>query len=184
MNKEHKFVIKPLLQYLEDHKNQWQVHIPKYPTSATGWDIEARSKNLDLLIEAKFMSGPFLSKLNGLVTSPLARRKRHYSETKKPFVICWALGAKIMRRNPFQLLWDYFVRNPIFWKHYHKDLKVKYIFLVNRGVVSRMDFSKFLSIAPEYKKLTKNTSLNVRREVATMLISKHFKRVYKIFYQD
>jgi hypothetical protein len=55
MTKEEQFVVKPLLKRLRKQKAQWEVHRPKYGTSATGWDIEARRKNLDMLIEAKYL---------------------------------------------------------------------------------------------------------------------------------
>ncbi len=182
MNKEHKYVIKPLLKYFENQRTIWEVDTPSYHSSATGWDIEARSKNIDLLIEAKQFSGSFLSKFNGLVTSPLANRKRRLPQSKRPYAICWALGPPFRNKNPFQLLWDYFSRNPVFWKHYHKDLKMKYIFIVNHNSVSRMDFGKFLSFTSLYKAQTKGATLKARRELATNLIKKNFKQIYNCFY--
>ena len=174
MNKEHEFVIKPLLKYFKNNKNNWKVHTPDYPTSATGWDIEARCKKFDLLIEAKFMGGPFISKLNGLVTAPLVKRKCQLPKSTKPSFVCWALGAKNMKRNPYQLLLDYFVRNPKFWVHYQKDLNIKYVFIVNNGEVTRIDFTKFLEVISKYKKLSENVKLVGRREIANNLIGKSF----------
>lgn len=87
-------------------------------------------------------------------------------------------------RNPFQLLWDYFARNMTFWSHYHKDLKVKYIFLVNEGRVCKMDFNKFLLMSSEYVKCTKGSKLSYRQKVAKDIVKKYFNNVYKNFYQE
>lgn len=183
MNKEYQFVIKPLLKFLRNQKTHSRIFVPRYHTSATGWDIEARSKNIDLLIEAKHLSGPFLSKLTGLVSAPLVNRKRHLPKRNKKYAICWAFGGKNIKRNPFQLLWDYFIRNPVFWEHYQTDLSVKYIFLVNGGRVSRLEFRKFLTLSSKYKHLSEDKKLSVRRNIATELIRKHFYKVYKTFYK-
>jgi hypothetical protein len=183
MNYEYKYVVKPLIDQLTSQKKNWKIHTPKFHTSATGWDIEARSKNLDLLIEAKFMgNGSFLSKLNALVTAPLANRRRFFSKSNRPYVVCWAFGSKRMKPDLFRRLWDYIIRNPVFWKHYCIDLKVKYIYLVKTDSVARMDFSKFLSYAPLYKKLALNKPLAVRKKVVLEILQKHFKRIYKKFY--
>ena len=179
MNLEYKYVVKPLVTYLKNQDINWDTHTPQFHTSATGWDIEARSKNLDLLIEAKFMvNGPFLSKLNALVTAPLTNRNRYFPNINKPYAICWALGSKSIGPALFQRLWDYIIRNPVFWKHYSIDLKVKYIYLIKADVVARMDFGKFLSYASLYKKLALNKPLPVRRRIALQILQDHFKNIY------
>jgi hypothetical protein len=73
MTKEDRFVVDPLMRWFEEQK-RWTLHKPSHGTSATGWDIEARRKNQDLLIEAKYIAGPFLSSFAGLVTAPLVKR--------------------------------------------------------------------------------------------------------------
>jgi len=183
LNKEYKYVVQPLVTYLKYQTVNWKIHTPRHHTSETGWDIEARSKNLDLLIEAKFMdNAPFLVKLNSLITAPLAKRKRNFPGNDKPYAICWAMGSEKIRYNDFQRLWDYIIRNTKFWKHYIQDLKVKYIFLVRKDATVRMDFRKIVAYSSRYKKLALNKSLVTRRRIAQEIIRRHFKRIYEDFY--
>lgn len=61
ITKEEKFVVNPLIRWFKRQDAAWHVYKPSYGTSATGWDIEARRKNQDLLIEAKYIDGAFLA---------------------------------------------------------------------------------------------------------------------------
>jgi len=59
MTKEERFVVRPLVRWFGNQQAHWEIKQPRYDTSATGWDIEARRKNCDLLIEAKYITGSF-----------------------------------------------------------------------------------------------------------------------------
>ena len=176
MTKEVKFVVNPLINWFKKQKANWKLYKPNFGIAATGWDIEAQRKNQDLLIEAKYIDGPFLSSLNGLVTAPLVNRPQHLLKKKYrswSYRICWAIGASYKSRNIYQLLFDYFSRNLIFWRHYEKDLRVKYIFFVNEGKVAKIKFSKFLNMAKAYK--TRGINLEQRRKTAELLLRKIIK---------
>ncbi len=64
MTKEEQFVVNPLVSWFKSQKAQWTVRRPAYGTAATGWDLEVRRNKMDLLIEAKYIDGPFLSSFN------------------------------------------------------------------------------------------------------------------------
>lgn len=176
MTKEEKFVVNPLIRWFKRRKTKWICYKPRFGTAATGWDIEAQRKNQDLLIEAKYIDGPFLASLNGLVTAPLANRRQHLIKRKYrswSYGVCWAIGNSYSQRNIYQLLFDYFSRNPFFWKHYGKDLRMKYIYFVKSGKVFQISFQKFLSISKLYAKATNKTSaLKERRVIANKLMKK------------
>lgn len=178
MTKEEKFVVNPLIQWFKHQKAGWKLYKPNYGTAATGWDIEAQRKNQDLLIEAKYIDGPFLGSFMGLVTAPLANRPQHLIKRKYrswSYAICWAIGTNYLQRNIYQLLFDYFGRNLIFWNHYSKDLRVKYIFFVQNGKIAKVLFSKFLDLGKTYKKKAERKSLAERRLLAEELTKKIIK---------
>jgi hypothetical protein len=173
MTREEEFVVNPLIDWFQRQKAPWKLYRPKYGTAATGWDLEARRKNQDLLIEAKYIAGPFLSSFTGLVTAPLARRPQHFMATKYrswSYGICWAIGAAYDTRNVYQILLDYFSRNPRFWRHYHEDLRLLYIFFVKEGKVAKVRFPAFLSASDVYAAKTLDKNLIYRRAVADDLM--------------
>lgn len=175
MTNEEKFVVNPLCRWFKRQKAGWKLYRPKYGVAATGWDIEAQRKNQDLLIEAKYIDGPFLASLNGLVTAPLANRPQHMIKRKYrswSYGICWAIGAGYAKRNLYQLLFDYFMQNLPFWNHYSEDLRMKYVFFVENGHVAKISFGKIIRLAVQYKRLAKGEKLNKRRIIADMLLGK------------
>src|SRR3989339_19291 len=100
MNPEAKFVVNPLQKYFLNPKRsgaKWNTkHKPKFESSATGWDLQMERKNQVLLIEAKYIRGPFASAFAGLVIAPLSNRpEKMRSKKKKSWssVICWAIGS-------------------------------------------------------------------------------------------
>lgn len=173
--KEERFVVNPLIRWFKRQNAAWQVYKPSYGSSATGWDIEARRKHQDLLIEAKYVDGPFLASFTGLVTASLANRPQHFMARKYRswcHNVCWAIGANYEQRNLFQILFDYIGRNPMFWRHYAEDVRMKYIFFVSGGKVMRITFATFLKLADQYARLAADRPLSERRAVAGILISK------------
>jgi hypothetical protein len=173
MTNEDRFVVDPLMRWFKEQKAHWNLHKPSHGTSATGWDIEARRKNQDLLIEAKYIAGPFLSSFAGLVTAPLAKRDQHFMVRKYrgwSHSVCWAIGSRHPLRNICQILLDYMARNPKFWKHYSKDVRMKYIFFVQNGKVTRIPFAAFLRIAKPYAVRARNEKLPARRRIAEDLL--------------
>ncbi|MDT8067943.1 MAG: hypothetical protein ROO76_07210 [Terriglobia bacterium] len=173
MTKEERYVVNPLVRWLKCQKATWQVYKPSYGTSATGWDIEARRKNQDLLIEAKYIDGAFLASFTGLVTASLANRRQHFMIQKYRswcHHVCWAIGSDRPQNDIFQILFDYIARNPKFWKHYAEDVRMKYVFFVRSGRVSRIPFSLVLHLAERYAPEASNKTLLERRKVAGHLI--------------
>ena len=177
MTKEELLVVNPLFQWFQQQKTKWKLRKPKYATSSTGWDLEASRKNQDLLIEAKFIDGrSFLSSFTGLVTAPLANRPQHFMKRKYrswSHGICWAIGTSYQKRNIYQILLDYFARNPKFWKHYCEDLRLKYVFFVRDGKVAKVPFAHLLDIAISYKKKANGKELEERRSIAEELMAKY-----------
>ncbi len=177
-DKEERLVVKPLLRWLRRQKGRhqearWKLARPKYGTSATGWDIEAHRKNQDLLIEAKFIAGPFLASFASLAAAPLARRPQRFVATKYrswSYNVCWAIGASYRDANLYQIFLDYLSRNLTFWKHYQKDLRLKYVFFVRNGRVARVRFAAILNIANRYKNAAEQGGLHERRQIATKLM--------------
>lgn len=179
MTKEEKFVVSPLIRWFERQKAAWRLCKPQYGTAATGWDIQARRKNQDILVEAKYINGPFLASFTGLVTAPLANRPQCFKARKYrgwSYGVCWAIGSSYTQRNVYQLLLDYFIRNLPFWKHYIQGLQMKYVFFVENGQVAKISFGKIIRLAVQYKRLAKGEKLNERRIIADKLIGKslHF----------
>jgi len=178
-NKEIKYVVNPLCKWLKNQKADWKMYKPRYGTSSTGWDIEAQRKNQDLLIEAKYIQGPFLSSFSGLIVAPLAKRRQHFMKRKYRswcYHICWAIGYKKEFKNLYQIMFDYFIRNIPFWQHYCKDLRMKYIFLVRNEKVCIISFSKCIELAKQYrKKLSLQSKLKEKRKVAALIMQKYLK---------
>ena len=173
MTKEEKFVVYPLIRWFKSQKADWKLHKPRYGTAATGWDLEASRKNKDLLVEAKYINGPFLASFAGMITAPLANRPQHFIVRQYrgwSYSICWAIGANYAQRNLYQLLFDYFARNLHFYKHYVRDLRIKYIFFIENGKVARVTFDKILLRANLYKFRASRKDLSERRKVANELI--------------
>ena len=152
---------------------------PAYGTSATGWDLEIRRNKMDLLIEAKYIDGPFLSSFNGLVTAPLANRPQRWMATKYRswcYHVCWAIGSRCAIQNIYQILFDYLARNPVFWKHYAEDVRMKYVFFMQHGRVTKIPFMTLLRLAERYEREAVGCDLRKRRLIAGELMSKYENR--------
>lgn len=178
MTKEDRFVVNPLIRWFKKQKAHWTLCKPSQGTHATGWDIEASRNKLDLLIEAKFIAGPSLSSFAGLVTAPLAKRAQHSMVRKYRswcHGVCWAIGIK-PPRNMYQILFDYMARSPKFWKHYDEDLRMKYIFFVQEGEVTKIPFTAFLRMTKLYADRADGKALALRRRTADDLLSTYLKR--------
>src|SRR3989338_6376611 len=176
MTKEERFVVNPLEKYLRDSKRsvaKWKTkHRPKFGSSATGWDLQMERKNQVLLIEAKYIRGPFASALAGLVIAPLTNKTEKMKSRKKrswSSVICWAIGSSYKKNAIYQILLDYLTRNSEFWKCYSKTLKVKYIYFVDNQKVAKISFDKIINLTTRYK-LSSDKSLHERRLVAEDLL--------------
>jgi hypothetical protein len=175
MNREREFVVDPLVLWFRGQRANWQLDMPGYDVSATGWDIEAHRKNQDLLIEAKYIEGPFLASFSGLVTSPLANRPDQHLKRKYrswSYGVCWAIGSSRPLTHIYQILLDYFCRNPVFWKHYMEDLHMKSIFFIDNKKVAQIPFTKFLEISKPYGIIAPKNSLRKRRAIAEKLLAK------------
>jgi hypothetical protein len=174
MTKEGKYVVNPLVRWFRRQEARWALKTPRHGTSERGWDIEARRKNQDLLIEAKYIDGPFLSSFSGLVAAPLANRTQHFMRRKTQswsYQVCWAIGSPYSENHLYQILLDYLARNPKFWGHYQKDLRIKYVFFVRRNSVARVRFSDLIEVARTYAKgVSDNNRLDYRRSVAGHLL--------------
>ena len=102
MNKEYELVVKPLIKWFKSQKANWQLEYPKYHTAATGWDLQARRKNQDLLIEAKYIPGRFASYFSGLVCAPISNKKQSFMKRKTHGWnegVCWAIGNSFKSRD-------------------------------------------------------------------------------------
>lgn len=173
LNAEREYVVEPLKYWFEKQEIKWDVKLPQNATSEIGWDLETRRKNLDLLIEAKYIQRSFISSFSQLVTSPLTKRAQRFMKRKgKSWCAhpCWAIGTSYKTRNIYQLIFDYFVRNPTFWKHYHEDLNLKYVFFVIDGKVAKITFKRLLGLAETYTYKTSGKKTAERREVAEKLM--------------
>ena len=174
-NKETPLVVRPVVRWLKKQDADWEIRTPKHSSSETGWDIEARRKNMDLLIEAKYIDGPFLSSFEGLVTAPLANRPQHSMKTKYRSWcqnVCWAIGSSRDMVGIHTALLDDLSRTLSFWKHYSEDLNLKYVFFVEDKKVARASFRKLLKTAKAYKKAAAKKSHRVRRSIASKLLKK------------
>ena len=190
MTKEEEFVVEPLQKFFLDRTRSgadWKIlHRPSFGTAATGWDLQIERHNQVLLIEAKYIRGPFAASLAGLVISPLSNRPENRSSLYRSWsaVSCWAIGSgystvgKYKLRNVYQLLLDYFSRNLNFWKSYAETLRVKYIFFVEDGRVAKMTFEDMVKIAAVYKdeicKIVKKTP-EAKRRIAGQLLADRLK---------
>lgn len=185
MTKEEKFVVDPLEKYFRDPKRSgavWKTkHRPKFGSSATGYDLQMERKNQVLLIEAKYIRGPFASALAGLVIAPLTNKTEKMKSRKKKSwssVYCWAIGCgyigggrnlKYKMSGIYQILLDCLARNLEFWECYSKALKAKYIFLVDNRRVAKISFNKIIYLAGRYKS-SSSKSLHERRLIAEGLL--------------
>ena len=190
MTKEEEFVVNPLEKYFSDKKRsgaKWHIlHRPSFGTAATGWDLQVERHNQVLLIEAKYIRGPFAASLAGLVTSPLSSRPENRQKLYRTWsaVCCWAIGSgyptveKYRLRNVHQILLDYFSRNIEFWRCYSRTLKVKYIFFVDNERVAKLRFETLIDVACEYKlevgKAVRATP-DAKRKIASNLLNGHLQ---------
>jgi len=185
MTKEERFVVNPLQKFLLDtHRSGagWRIkHRPRHGTSSTGWDLQVERKNQVLLIEAKYITGPFAAALAGLVIAPLTnKREKMKSHKKKSWsaVVAWALGCgynrggrgKYKMAGIYQILLDCLARNIEFWRCYSRVLKVKYIFFMDQRKVAKIRFDKILTLAERFAPAS-DLSLSRRREYAEELLS-------------
>jgi hypothetical protein len=174
-NNEYDLVVKPLIRWFKNQKADWKLSFPDYHTAATGWDLEACRKNQDLLIEAKYIKGPFLSSFSGMVCSVLANRPQKSMKTKYrgwSHGICWAIGSAYESRSIYQILFDYMARNYDFWVFYGEYFKMKYVFFVNGGKVTKVSWKKILDTTARYSELLPgiNAPLKIRRQIVDKLI--------------
>jgi hypothetical protein len=160
MTKEEECVVNPLRNFLRKRSRaKWTIIKQSKGRSEKGWDLQVKRKN-QVLIEAKYIRGPFATILAGLTAAPLSNRPQKM-KTKKyrswDARICWAIGSgrksdKHDMSRVYQNLFDYFARNLKFWKCYSKTLKVKYVFFVADGKVAKISFIKMVNLAGRYKK--------------------------------
>lgn len=185
MGNEKKLVVNPLKRYfLNPGRSGARWHIkdePRFETAATGWDLQVERKNQVLLIEAKYIQGPFVAALAGLVIAPLTNKKEKMKSGKKQSwssVVCWAVGCsyekgekdkKYKMGGIYQRILDYFARNLAFWAAYSRTLKVKYIFLVDKKKVAKIRFDQIIELAVSYKPAL-DKSLNEKRKKAEELL--------------
>lgn len=168
---EEKHVVLPLEKWFRSRKANWnRIIIPNYGTAATGWDLEVERKNQVLLIEAKYISGPFLASFGGLVTAPLAHRNQRTIKRKYRSwcaEVCWAIGSRYENRNVYQIFLDYIGRNMDFWRSYGSILRMKYVFFVEDGRVTRLTWNKILRCGEAYVQQTvKIPNSNIRMKLA------------------
>ncbi|MCX6754026.1 MAG: hypothetical protein NTV03_03160 [Candidatus Nomurabacteria bacterium] len=175
MNPEAKFVVNLLEKYFLDTERsgaKWRTkNKPKYESSATGWDLQMERKNQVLLIEAKYIRGPFASAFAGLIIAPLSNRLETMKSKKKKSwcsTICWAIGCNY-KEGVYQILLDYLSRNLEFWECYSKTLKVKYIFFIDNQKVAQIRFNKIINLATKYE-LSADKPLHEKRLAAKNLL--------------
>ncbi len=175
MNNEHELVVKPLIKWFNSQKANWQLDCPKYPTAATGWDLQARRKNQDLLIEAKYITGRFISYFSGMVCAPMSNKKQSFMKRKSHGWnegVCWAIGTSFKTRDVFQILLDYLSRNIEFWIFYGNHFRMKYIFFISDSKVKKINWTKLIQIAAKYLDVQNQKKLNLleRRVLAAKLM--------------
>jgi hypothetical protein len=180
ISKEYELVVKPLKKWFDKKKNWNLKYLPNHHISETGWDLEMQRKNMDILIEAKYINGPFAQSFSGLMLSPISNRRQHSIKTKYRswcYNIAWAIGANDKyNRDNFYQLFDYLSGNIIFWKHYSKDLRVKYIYIINNKKITQLSFKKIIEMAKKYKKqLGKDVTQTNKRKTALNLFE-HLER--------
>lgn len=175
MTKEQQYVVNPLARWFQAQKVNWKIYKPFHEKSETGWDIEVRRKNQDLLIEAKYIHRSFISSFAGLVVAPLSKRPQHLMKGKYrswSHGICWAIGSSRSMKGIYQILFDYFARNLQFWDAYGKLLKMKYIFFIEKDTVKKVMWKKFLKLSIKYSQQVRDsTKLAKRRHIAADLIN-------------
>ncbi len=174
MTAEEKFVVRPLVRWFERQNAQWKLYRPRYSTSATGWDLEAKRKGSYLLVEAKYIDGPFLASFGGLVVAPLAHRMHRFMRRKRQSEqrgVCWAIGTNYTYSHLYQILLDYFARSPAFWRHYARNVRMKYIFFVRRRRVARAPFADVLKLAEVYRTTANGKKLSARQTIAGDLMT-------------
>jgi hypothetical protein len=129
MTEEEKHVVNPLQRYFHNSSRsgaKWHTKKKSKGRSATGWDLQVERKNRVLLIEAKYITGPFIFGLAGCTMAPLTKRPEK-TKSKKTHswaaVACWAIGCgwprsgskrknqKHNMRRIYQVLFVYFARN-------------------------------------------------------------------------
>jgi len=184
MTKEEQFVVNPLENYFLDHERsgaKWKIKDkPKHGKSETGWDLQVERKNLVLLIEAKYIAGPFASAFAGLTLAPLINRPEKMK--RKLYrgwcaTICWAIGCGggYNLSRVYQILFDYFARNLEFWRCYSKTLRVKYIFFIDNDLVATMGFSKIIDLSGQYRSFLGRPLSERRIEAKRLLEHLDFK---------
>lgn len=185
MTSEEKFVVNPLERYFLDPSRsgaKWHVKArPKFGRAATGWDLQVERKNQVLLIEAKYIRHAFAASMAGLIISPLSIRRETMKrkDLKKSWsaVICWAVGSgygsvnKYRMRDMHQILFDYIARNPKFWKCYSEELRVKYVYFIDKGKVARISFISLINLSGKYFAVL-DKPLETRRAMASELLKK------------
>ncbi|MSU60529.1 MAG: hypothetical protein EXS52_01250 [Candidatus Staskawiczbacteria bacterium] len=181
MTQEEKLVVNPLEEYFKDPNRSGATWVtknkPRFGTSATGWDLQMERKNQVLLIEAKYISGPFASAFAGLVIAPLSNRPEKMMSNKKrswSSVICWAIGCR-NRSDVYQILFDYLVRNLDFWKCYSEMLRVKYIYFVDNKKVAKISFSEIINLAIQYQSSSDKSLKERRLKAEDLLAGLNFK---------
>jgi hypothetical protein len=155
--KEERRVVQPLQSFLEDPKRsgaEWElVDRPVHGTGATGWDLQMERKNQILLVEAKYLAGPFLAAMAGLVLSPLTDRPAKKSGWCN--TTAWAVGWDPQKWRPariYQNFLDYTSRQPRLWRAYFSILSAKYLFLVDPAKrVARISFDQLMDHADDYQ---------------------------------
>ncbi|MDP3935175.1 MAG: hypothetical protein Q8Q46_03105 [Candidatus Giovannonibacteria bacterium] len=191
MTQEEKFVVNPLEKYFLNKKRsgaKWKIKDkPNYGSSATGWDLQVEHTNRVLLIEAKYIRGPFASALAGLTIAPLVNRPEKMKRSKyrsRYAVVCWAVGCgykggkrdrKYKMSGIYQILFDCFARNLQFWKYYSKILSIEYIFFVDKRKVAKINFIKIINLATLYKLSIDKSLHEMRLEAEKLLRTLEFK---------
>lgn len=160
--KETLCVVNPLEKFLRNRERSgasWKTeHKPKYETGAKGWDLQMERKNQVLLLEAKYLSGPFASVMAGLTLAPLTNKREKMQSGRSKGRWCanvaWAIGwnpKKYRAARVYQNLLDYLSRESDFWSAYHSTLRVKYVFFVDpQKKVARINFEQLMKHAGEY----------------------------------
>jgi hypothetical protein len=175
-DREYELVVTPLIEWFKSQQPDWNLHKPNYHTAARGWDIEAWRENEYLLIEAKYIASSSISSFAGLVAAPLAVRAQRWEGAGW---CCWAIGIKPQvegrGRHIYQIFFDYMSRNSRFWKHYGEDLRMKYIFFVQGGEVTRIPFIDFLRMTDLYADRSAGRKLVARRAAAEQVLSDYLQ---------
>jgi hypothetical protein len=185
--KETSCVVNPLEKFLRNRKRSgalWSTKdMPDHDTGATGWDLQMERPNEVLLIEAKYLSGPFASAMAGLTLAPLTNRREKMKSGRSKGSWCanvaWAIGWNPKKWRPariYQNLLDYLSRRPDFWSAYHSKLRVKYVYFVDpRKRVTRIACKQLMKLANEYRSVVDQPQ-PVRERNAARLFSRFPKK--------